>query len=303
MDHLPWVAGIATLGLLANTGCRRSRPEQHTRRAIRSDLTFVDDPASRIQLLDLRVAGSLRARVVARNVTRIGANHIGDALTVAEWVEETGAVAGINGGFFGDTVDAAGRRRQIVQLAVVDGEVVAPGGAVEARLDSGRRERYLRSAVGFTRDGSPRIEWSAGTHRLGPRRADRPVYPYRVRPWDIDSAVACGPRLIHRGIESITDAEERLRHVETAQRTFVAYDAVQGRPSRLVLGCGDSLRYQDIAKYLNRYFRDVHRSQVAEAMCLDGGASSQLVYRTPSGIMDARPTGVFVPTAILLFDR
>jgi hypothetical protein len=299
MDHAPLAVGIASLVLASTLGCRTRTNSRRTTIALHPDMQLVNFPDVSIQLLDIRLGGRLRAEVVASNVARIGGNHVGDAKTVAEWVRERRALAGVNGGFFGETYDAAGRRRQIVQLAVVNGMVVAPGGAVEARVD-GRRERYLRSAVGFTADGSPRMEWSAGTSRLGPRKADKPIAPYQVRPWDIDSAVACGPRLIHRGNIEVCDRQERLRNTEPAPRTFVAYDAQQGQPSRLILGCGDNLRYPDVARFLQRYCSERHGSHIAEAMCLDGGASSQLVYKDGESLVDARPTGVFVPTAIIV---
>lgn len=298
----------STIGTLAGAmlagvaGCALRRRPRKRHLELHPSLFFQDDPDSGTQILDLDLRGPLRPRVIARNVSRVRWNHVGDALTVAEWVQETGAIAGVNGGFFGDTYDAAGRRRQIVQLAVVDGEVVAPGGAVES-TGAGQGERYVRSAIGFTGDGSPRMEWSAGTRRHGPRRIDVPIAPFRIRPWDIESAVACGPRLIHRGNPHITDQAERLRSPESVARTFVAFDSVGGHPGHLVLGCADAMRYPQIARFLENYFQSRHGTQVAEAMCLDGGASSQLAYQHRGELVDARPTGVFVPTSIVIAER
>ena len=71
----------------------------------------------------------------------------------------------------------------------------------------------------------------------------------------------------------------------------------------LVFGVADTMRYEEVARYLIEYFNGAHGSRVAEAMCLDGGASSQLVVKTTEGIEDLRPTGVFVPTAIVLRNK
>ena len=52
---------------------------------------LVRDPSRGIVLIDIRVGGDVVAEVVATGVERIGGNHVGDAKTVAEWVEATGA--------------------------------------------------------------------------------------------------------------------------------------------------------------------------------------------------------------------
>jgi hypothetical protein len=99
------------------------------------------------------------------------------------------------------------------------------------------------------------------------------------------------------------DREERLASPRATARTFVAYDEVAGTAGHLVFGVADTMRYEEVARYLIEYFKGAHGSRVAEAMCLDGGASSQLVVRTTEGIEDLRPTGVFVPTAIVLRNK
>ena len=68
-----------------------------------------------------------------------------------------------------------------------------------------------------------------------------------------------------------------------------------------MLGRADAAEYEDVANFLEDYFRRRHGAQVEDAMCLDGGPSAQLVYRDTDGALrDAEPTGVRVPTAILL---
>lgn len=293
-NFLPFAATL----LFAGIGCRSGSGVRSERTAIHEDVVLFKDSTAGVQLLDVRVGGAILPTVIAEQVDRIGGNHVGNARTVADWVDRTHAIAGVNGGFFGDTYDSEGKRRQIVQMAVVADSVVAPGGAVKTMPGTDRR--YLRSAIGFTAGGHPRIEWAAGTRRLGPRKASGPESPFVVRPWDVQSAVSCGPRLIHRGAIRITAQEERLASPRRTARTFVAYDESEGSAGHLILGIADAMRYEEVAAYLADYFEREHGTRVAEAMCLDGGASSQLVARTKSGIEDLRPTGVHVPTAILL---
>jgi Phosphodiester glycosidase len=255
-----------------------------------------------VQLLDIDLTlANVQPIVVAEGVARIGGNHVGDAYTVAEWAERYRAIGGVNGGFFGQTYDSLGARRQIVQLAVVDGAVVAPGGAVGSTRTPG--ERYLRSAIGFTGDGAPRMAWAAATASLGPRDAGAPTNPTDPRPWDVRWAVACGPRLIHRGHRYIADRIERLRSPERLPRTVVAYDSDGTMPRHLLLLRADAMTYEDLAAFVQRYFPAHHGTRAAEAMCLDGGASSQIVYRQGNRLIDAAPTGVKVPTALLLVPK
>ncbi|MBC7806196.1 MAG: hypothetical protein H7145_08600, partial [Akkermansiaceae bacterium] len=113
--------------------------------------------------------------VVARNVSREKNNFVGDALTVRDWCDQNGAVGGLNGGYFGVTYDEIGSRKQIVQLAVVDGKVVAPGSDTPSSRIPG--ERYLRSAIGFYADGTPEITWATGTVKNVIRTYGSPINP------------------------------------------------------------------------------------------------------------------------------
>ncbi|MFM7321266.1 MAG: hypothetical protein ACKO5K_07055, partial [Armatimonadota bacterium] len=111
---------LPLVALLCVAGCRRAEPAGPSKVSLHPDAVLVRDPGSGVDLVDVRVGGEIVASVVAEGVDRIGGNHVGDARTAAEWLERSEAIVAINGGFFGDTYDAAGRRRQIVQLAVVD---------------------------------------------------------------------------------------------------------------------------------------------------------------------------------------
>jgi hypothetical protein len=253
-------------------------------------------------IVDLAKA-SVRPVVVAQNVKRDKNNFVGDAFTVREWCEKSGAVGGLNGGYFGVTYDEVGSRKQIVQLAVVDGKVVAPGSDTPSSRTPG--ERYLRSAIGFYADGRPEITWATGTVKNIIRTYETPTNPAQRRTWTgIRYAVACGPRLFAGGKRRITDNEERLVSPGNLIRAFVAYDTdASGKPAHFLMGRADSASYSEVADFLEQYFAKHFRSKPREAMCLDGGSSGQLVYKSDQTLVDAEPTGVRVPTAVLLVPK
>jgi exopolysaccharide biosynthesis protein len=127
-----------------------------------------------------------------------------------------------------------------------------------------------------------------------------PLNPTRQQYWEVTSAVACGPRLIQGGKIKVSDRDERLAHAAAVARTFVGYSVENGKPRRLVLGVGMAMTFGEAAGFLDRYFRKYHGTGCAEAMCLDGGASSQLVYQEGSSYVEARQTLVTVPTAVVV---
>jgi hypothetical protein len=240
--------------------------------------------------------------VVAANVSRTRNNFVGDCFTAREWAERFKAVGGMNAGFFGETYDDIGRRKQIVGLAMVDGKVVVPGGVVTSPRD--RAERFLRPAFGVSGRGTPDIAWASGVRSGFVRRYDDVVNPGPGAPWAVTSAVGCGPRLFVRGRRRITDREEWLTDPEKDQRAFVAYDiGPNGRPRRLLLGRADAMDFSQVADWLEGYFSSRYKSRPHDALCMDGGPSAQLVYRDGDTLRDAEPTGVLVPTAILLVPR
>lgn len=268
-------------------------------------ITFRRDVKSGVQLLDVDLAvAQLKPIVVAEKVDNHKGNFVGNAKTVREWADQRGALGGINGGFFGDTYDQFGRRKQIVQLAVVDGKVVAPGSAIPSKSESSG-DRYTRSAIGFSASGTPDMVWGTGTAKTGPRRRSDPNSPEESQPWNVPQAVACGPRLFAGGIRRLTHREERLNSPGRLARAFVAFDYENGVPRHLVLGRADAMEFSHVADFLAAYFPEAHGSTPREAMCLDGGPSAQVVYRDPKSgtLTDAEPTGVLVPTAILLVPR
>lgn len=265
---------------------------------------FRRDRESAVAVLDIDLtAAKVRPVVVMGHVERVRNNFVGDAHTVLEWAQAYNAVGGVNAGFFGDTYDDLGRRKQIVGLAVRDGKVFAPGDLVPSDRHPG--ETFLRSAIGFRSDGTPDIAWASGTLSGPLRRYASAVSPRAASPWNVRYAVACGPRLFSAGARHIADKEERLVSPGKVPRTFVAYDRDGDHPRHLVFGRADAMEFTDVAVWLTDYFARAHESTPREAMCLDGGPSSQIVYRDGEngGLIDAEPTGTFVPTAILLVPK
>jgi hypothetical protein len=291
---------VALLGLLlAGSGGACGRRDGGDVVNVAPGVTFRRDREAGVQLLDIDlIAAKVRPVVVAEHVERIRNNFVGDARTVWEWADARDAVGGINAGFFGDTYDQLGRRKQIVGLAAVNGRVIAPADFTTSTAREG--ERFLRSAIGFHADGTPEIAWAKGGLRGPLRRFDAPVNPRGADIWDVRSAVSCGPRLFAAGARRISDRDERLVSPGKLPRAFVAYDREQGRPRHLILGRADAMEYTDVALFLSDYFARAHSSTPREAMCLDGGPSAQIVYRRDGRLEDAEPTGVLVPTAILL---
>jgi hypothetical protein len=287
---------FATLPLLV--GCPAA---SENRRTVAPGVTYIRDAPAGVYLIEVDLlTAKVRPVVVSANFERKKNNFVGDAKTVLEWAREAGAVGGINAGFFGETYDAEGRRKQTIGLLVGDGKVIAPATFVASTRFPG--EKFLRSAVGFAPDGTPDIAWATG--RLGdlPRAHDAPVNPASSGVWRVRSGVSCGPSLFVGGARRITDREERLVSKGKLARAFVAYDRADGKPRHLILGRADAMEYADLADYLTAHYARAYGTAPHAAMCLDGGPSAQVVYRDPTtaALADAAPTGVQVPTAIIL---
>jgi hypothetical protein len=221
----------------------------------------------------------------------------GESYTVLDWCRRTDALGGVNGGFFGTT---DGSKKEVIGLLAAGGEVRGSGRIV--RSPSNPDRRFVRCVFGIMPDGTPRIGWSVGQRGRAAllTEYDTPLNPVAQTYWTASAAVACGPRLIRGGKLSVTDRDERLVSPPPLRRTFVGYDVVDGRPRHLALGIGMSMTFHDAAAFLQRYFHEKHGTACAEAMCLDGGSSTQMAYRIPTGFASVPPTGVTVPTAILV---
>ena len=256
---------------------------------------------SETSLIEIDLAAArVRPEVTASSVDIDKGRVFGDALTVKQWCERKRALVGINGGFFGVTV---GARKEVVGLLAVSESIVSAGRLLRSPRNPARR--FVRSVLGFDNKGMPHIGWAVGQRGRAAMLTEylEPLNPTRQRFWTVDSAVGCGPRLIQGGRIRVTDSEERLASPPPLRRTFVGYSVESGRPHRLVLGITDSMTFEQVAEFLDRHFRKQFRTPCAEAMCLDGGASTQLVYRANGAYTEARPSVVTVPTAILVTPR
>jgi hypothetical protein len=265
--------------------------------------TFRGSP---VELLDVDLGTpGVALRVHARRVVPGGgAWRVADAFSVPVWCRLTGAVGGINGGFFGAEVEPG--RREVIGLAQVEGKVVAP--AARYRSRGPRRIRYSPSTLGIDGRGEPQIAWVGGQSAAnGGRRTagellsfDRPEEPRAGRAWPMRSAVAGGPRLIHASEVAVSARAERLASPGPRARAFVGYAPAGNGRRRVVLATAAAFTYRDAADFLADYFQREYDVSCEEAMCLDGGTSAQLAYRRAGRCVSGRPSTVAVPTCILV---
>jgi hypothetical protein len=226
---------------------------------------------------------------------------VGQAYTPHEWLTRLGGLAAVNGGYFGTYEDAQGRK-DFVGLLVQGGRVrhAAPPlhGSGSPTIRAGH---YVRSVFGMTKDGRPYIAWVASEpgHPQSLRSYTSPMAP-RSTPWHIADAVGCGPTLIFQGRRLVTQYQERLANPGPRPRTFVAYDVRKGKPTHLVFGIGSNIDFHRLAAFLATYFPKYDHTHVEAAMCLDGGASTQMTYRLHGAPQSPRETGVTVPDALVL---
>lgn len=258
-------------------------------------------PKSDVVVLDVDLAQpGIKIAVAADAPVLDGGRVHGNSYRVSDWCRKTGAAAGINGGFFGKTV---GVRKEFIGLLAVDGSIASTGRLV--RPSGKRAVRIARSVLGFDKRGTPHIGWAVGERGRAGLLTEylSPVDPTEQRYWNVDSAVACGPRLIAAGKVHITDRDERLASPPPLRRTFVGYDQENGKPRHLLLAAGMNMTFQDAADFLQAEFKAIHNSECREAMALDGGASTQLAYRSGDSYIDTVVTRVTVPSAVLVFSK
>jgi exopolysaccharide biosynthesis protein len=250
---------------------------------------------TRVRVIDADLsAPGVKVEIAADDIARRSGRVTGAAYSVADWVERTGAVAGVNGGFFGERV---GDHLEIVGLLKLDGRVRSAAPSYRAQ---GGSMRYSRAALGFTRENEPSIAWVGG--RSGAPQMvlsyPEPVVAGSGDEWNVRQAVACGPRLIHDGKVEVTYRDERLASPGRLPRTFVGYGK-----DHLVLCAATGLEFQECAEFLARYFREAHDSPCLDGMCLDGGGSTQAAWRDGGEIRTDSPLNIEVPTAILVHSR
>lgn len=258
---------------------------------------------ARVDLLDVDLdTPGVSVRVHARRpVPGAGGWRVADAFTLPVWCRLAGAVGGVNGGFFGQEV--APGRKEVIGLLQVDGRVQAPAALYRSRGD--RRIIYAHSAFGVGADGRPLIDWVV-SDRHNRRRLlcyARPEGLRDGRPWRSQSALAGGPRLIHRGRVAVAARAERLASPGALPRTFVGYAVSRHGARHLILATASAFAYADAAGFLQEYFRREYGVSCDEATCLDGGPSSQLAYRAGRAVRSGLETDTAVPTCVLVHDN
>jgi len=254
-----------------------------------------------IDLVDIDLEHSrCRLTLQTQGITLSQGRVVGQAWTPREWLARTHGLLAVNGGYFGGE-DGAGRK-EFVGLLVQKGRVrhAAPplAGSGSATI---RKGSYVRSAFGLEAGGTPTIAWAA-TAPGRPQSLKSYSGPMRRESaaWGVADAVGCGPTLIANGKIVVTQYQERLVSPGPEPRTFVAYDSVQGRPKHLVVGIASGSSYAALAALLSRYFSRCDGTSAEAAMCLDGGASTQMTYLLNGKSQSPRETGVTVPDALVL---
>lgn len=260
------------------------------------------NPNAGIDVIDVDLAHAhARWTIQTRAVGMVAGRVVGQAYTPQEWVTRLGGLAAVNGGYFGGYEDDQGRK-DFVGLLIQRGKVrhAAPPllGQGSATIPHGL---YVRSAFGLTAAGIPEIVWAA-TRPGKPQSLETYAAPMgrRVSLWRATQAVGCGPTLISHGKVVVTDSRERLVSPGPLPRTFVAYDRVNGKPGHLLVGMASAADFPALARFLTEYFPRYNGTEVEAAMCLDGGASTQMTYRLNGSRQSPRDTGVSVPDALVL---
>ncbi len=254
-----------------------------------------------IDLVDIDLVHSrCRLTIQTHGTTLSGGHVVGQAWTPHEWLTRTHGLMAVNGGYFGQE-DAAGRK-EFVGLLVQRGRVRH---AAPPLTGSGsptiRKGRYVRSAFGLMTDGTPSITWAA-TDSSNPQSVTAYAGPMlrRLAVWNAADAVGCGPTLISQSKIVVTQYQERLVSPGSEPRTFVAYDGPAGHPKHLIIGIASGADFSELAAFIARYFPRYDYSRAEAAMCLDGGASTQMTYLLNGAALSPRETGVTVPDALVL---
>ena len=254
-----------------------------------------------IDVIDLDL-GRAQAQwnIETRGIQMANGRVVGRSFTPRDWLTRLDGLAAVNGGYFG-AEDAQGRKG-FVGLLVQKGRVrhAAPPLHGEGSPTI-RKGQYVRSAFGLASDGTPGIVWAA-TETGKPQSLHTFAAPMgrRGAEWRIAQAVGCGPTLISAGRVVVTQYQERLVSPGPRARTFVAYDMVAGKPRHLLVGTASGADFRALAAFLAAYFPRYDGTRAEAAMCLDGGASTQMTYRVGGALQSPRETGVTVPDALVL---
>jgi len=259
-------------------------------------------PATGIDIIAVDLATTnARLSVGAKDIRADGGAIVARAITPTQWVKG-GALAAVNGGYFGEDHDTA---KEIVGLLVQNGRVRHAAPALTGRGGNGLAPgHYVRSVFGLMPGGAPRITWAATDigHAQTIRAYDTPTPANLANgvAWRPLSAIGCGPTLIHNGKSVVTDRSERLVSEGPLPRTFVAYDLVDGHPRHVAFGIANAATFDEITTELQDFFSTYEHTRAWAAMCFDGGSSTQMTYRIGKTISAPRETEVGVTDCLLV---
>jgi exopolysaccharide biosynthesis protein len=193
----------------------------------------------------------LSHRMLALRLTRADSSGGKEfrSLTTSSYTRQTGAIIGVNGGFFGPVVDAEGVAMDAAGFVVADGVIASP--ALAPSQDSA----VVKAVVCFD-IAQVIIE-------------DTQSCPSQYR-----EGLAAGPRLLRDGIVA-ADPANVTRHPRTALGISARGDKVW-----LVVTDGRQAGYSDGAT-LVEMAEMLKGLGAVNAINLDGGGSSALVYADP----------------------
>jgi exopolysaccharide biosynthesis protein len=249
---------------------------------------------------DLRKPG-VRVEIAADEIGRREGRVSGVARSVADWLEaRKGAVAGVNGGFFG--VSTGDQFREIVGLLKLQGRVRSSAPIYHSDRTG---SDYARCALGLSEQGTPTMAWV--TSRRGDPQSlfahPAPEFSHRGTAWSPSSAIACGPRLIRDGKVEISFRGERLASPGRLPRTFIGFGGSGERTDRFVLCAATGMEFEECAEFLKDFFQEAYGIPCRHGMCLDGGSSTQAAWRENGAIRTDSPLNAEVPTALLVFSN
>lgn len=211
--------------------------------------------------------------------------------TVASFVQDLSACAGVNGGYFRMGEDPATH----VGLLEVDDALVAPA------TDRLGRDSVVfptaRAALGLDAQERPEIRWAVtrggAVFRLEAPPANRPGHPAdstafsALDPWEMVDALGAGPMILQDGEVRVTsDAEvffgTSIPEVHPRTAAGVTEDGA------LILMVVDGRQPESRGVSLDELARLMREVGAVDALNLDGGGSSTLVV---GGTLVNRPAG------------
>ena len=199
-------------------------------------------------VVQLDLSRSTLALRVSRGDTS-GGNEF-QSLTTSSYTRQTGAIIGVNAGFFGPVVDAEGVAMDAAGFVVADGVIASP--ALVPSQDSA----VVRAVVCFK-----------ARHVI--------IEDVQACPSQYREGIAAGPRLLRGGIVA-SDPSNVSRHPRTALGISARGDRVW-----LVVTDGRQTGYSEGAT-LAEMAELLQGLGAVNAINLDGGGSSAMIYNDPA---------------------